>query len=229
MKRIQVLILTISLVTAMAMAAETNVSSVNVVGYTKVSVPSNGLTLVALNLESISGANMCISNLVGNQLPNGSYAFIWDRGGVQGSYINCSKSSRSGWTPGTNILHRGDAFWLYVPGSVATAAQYEVVLSGEVPDSTLESTTTVDNIRSVDAVGYPYPTDTLWTNTTLAKGAPVGSYVHVWNGAAYDTYNKGARSGWTTPAGFVLRMGQAFWFQTVAATNWTEIVPYNLH
>ena len=223
MRRIQTLILALSVMAAGAMAQSTNVNSVNVVGYTTVTVPSNnGLVLVSLNLESVSGQAMCISNLVGDQLPVNSWAHIWDR--TKNGYYSTSKT-RSGWgSIGTSNIMRGDAFWLQ-NGSLT--ANYVVVFSGEVPDSTLEATTTVSQISQVDAVGYPYPADILWTNTTLAKNSLVGDWLHVWNGAGYVSYSK-TRGGWGVAETNTIRLGQGFWFQTTNTVAWTESVPYNL-
>jgi len=226
MKRMILVVAVLSLVSGLALAQTTEVSSVNVVGYIKVTVPSNGLAFVTVPLETLNGSVFTIPSIISNQLPGGSMAYIWDRNSK--SY-QIESMGRSGWLPGTNRLYRGDGFWLK---GVATTSDYTVTVMGEVPDSILEMTTTVNNISSVDAAGYAYPADVLWTNTTLAKGANSADMIYIWNSTnqTYSIYSIG-RSGWNTPADYKIRAGQAFWYRRGGGgpTNWIETVPYNLH
>ncbi|MDD4872934.1 MAG: hypothetical protein PHR77_20460 [Kiritimatiellae bacterium] len=222
------ILIVLSFAVQIVLHAASEVASVNVVGYMKVSVPSNGLALVGLNLESLSTQGMNVANLVSNQLPQGSWCHIWSRATL--GYISTSRT-RGGWglPGGTSVLMRGDAFWMQVPASAATGALHEVVLMGEVPDSIgADATTTVNNIN-LSAVGYPYPADILWTNTTLAKAGKIGDWFHYWTrtNQSWQSWNK-TRGGWGTASTLVINPGDGFWYQT-SATNWTELCPYNLH
>jgi len=103
---------------------------------------------------------------------------------------------------------------------------------GEVPSEfNLAGTTTVANIQGTDAVGYAYPIDILWTNTTLAQALPNDSAIHIWKletQDGYSTYTKSSRAGWATAAGLVIKAGQGFWVTTPALLDWEEVEPYDL-
>lgn len=224
MKRTCLLFLVICFAATMAMAATNEVTSVNAVGYITVTVPSNGYALTALNFEPVGTNDLTMGDLVGDQLPVGSVAYIWSI--PQKTYL-IETRTRSGW--GTNVVDRGAGFWLQLPGAVATTAQYTVRFLGEVPDSTVCATTTTYNITGIDAVGYAYPCDILWTNTSLAINGTVGDVIYLWDTAItnYQIYTK-TRGGWSTPDGFKITPDVGFWYQTTATQNWEETVPYDL-
>ena len=205
-------------------AQSETVTSVNVVGYYSVTIPANGAALVTPVLESFGSGN--VTDLIGDQLPSGSTVFIWDR--LSSGYISANKT-RSGWAGAgaTNLILRGDAVWLVPPkdGQART-----VTFMGEAPGSyNLAATTTVHNISGADAVGYSYPTDIMWTNTSLAAQLPVGAVVFTWNLSTqeYQSFNK-TRSGWGTGASLQIKAGQAFWVSTAVPLDWQEVVPYDL-
>jgi hypothetical protein len=204
-----------------ALAQSETVTSVNVVGYHSVTIPNNGLALVTPVLESFDPGT--IGDLVGSQVPGGTEAFIWDR--VSNTYITDSLG-RGGWGS-TNIILRGDAVWLKPP---AESGDVTVTFMGEVPASyNAAGTTTVTSISGLDAVGYSYPVDVLWTNTALAAALPGGAEVFVWNltNQTYDTYSKG-RGGWGVGDSLVIKAGMAFWVNGADPTDWTEEAPYTL-
>ncbi len=205
---------------AAGMATADTVTSVNVVGYHSVTIPANGIALVTPVLESFNACTL--NDLVGAQLPSGSFAWIWDR--TSNSYVADSRG-RAGWSS-TNVILRGDAVWLKPSGTNVNT----VTFMGEVPgDYNQAETTTVHNIAGTDAVGYTYPVNMIWTNTTLSTGLAAGASIVVWNlqTQAYETYSK-TRAGWSTPAGYTIPAGQAFWVRTAVPFDWTEAVPYNL-
>lgn len=220
MKRIFVAMSVVVCIGVIAGFAATNVVSVNVVGYMKATVPSNGFALVSYPLNPISGSNT-LADLDRAQLPVGAKVWVWDR--TAKGYIYSSKS-RGGWSSNA-VIQRGDAFWVTVPDPIATG-DYELVLLGEVPDPVIDNSTSVDNISGIDAIGNPYPSEMLWTNSILAKLAPIPSRLWIWNGVSYNNYPK-TRSGWTgLPADFRIQPGMGFWFET-GSTNWSEPVPYS--
>ena len=216
MKRILGMILVMGMLASVAMAA-TNVTSVNAVGYNSVTIGPGQYSLCVLPFETFDDSTA--ENLIGDQLPQDSSILIWDR--VGDSYISGSRT-RSGWDI-TNIIIRGDGFWLRNAGATTNT----VTFLGEVPEDYNDAgTTTVYNVDGLDAVGYAYPTDVVWTNTELAKNANTDS-VLVWNGSGYDSYSK-TRSGWDSPAGYTIEAGKGFWVGTSASIDWAEVVPYDL-
>jgi len=209
-----------ALLVAAGVGLAADVPSVNVVGYGKVVIGPGKLVLVATTFETFGDSTL--NDLVGSQLPVSSVAFIWDR--VSKSY-KTSTMSRFGTWSGTNVILRGDAFWLKNAGSTTNV----VTLKGEVPYYYNESaTTTVDQITGIDAVAYAYPVDVCWTNTELAKDAVTSDVLYIWNGSSYDTYSKNRFGAWSTPAGFKIEAGRAFFVKTAAVIDWTEVAPYDL-
>jgi hypothetical protein len=219
MKKVLVGLIAVAMVASLGFA-QTEVESVNVVGFNKITIEAGELALVTPPFESFGDATL--EDLVGDQLPQGSGAFIWDR--ANSIYIASSRT-KAGWS-GTNVIHRGDGFWL----SNAGAEPATVALMGEVPaDYNNSATTTVSEISGTDAVGYAYPTDIVWTNTTLAQTVDSGSGLFIWDedGQTYAAYSK-TKAGWSTPEGFALKAGRAFWISTSTPVDWTEIAPYDL-
>ena len=223
-------------VTAPLAFAQTNVLSQNAVGYVRVTVPGSGdLNLCRLDflpLDPLVPNN--VANVVGDQLPAGSSAFIWDstlNGGV-GGYVLVAKGARAGWpTTGAGAMEidQGVAFWLKTPEADLT--DYNVYLMGEVPGANNDSETkTIAGLQGLDAVGYPYPAAIAFGDTTLQTALPGGATVFFWDVDAqgYQFFSKGARAGWTAEAlDFVIEPGTSFWVQNPgAAVDWTEVKPY---
>ena len=226
MKRTMTLAMAIAL-TAVVGASATNVLSRNAVGFIQVDVPSNGLVLVTVPFEPLEGSNN-LETVIGDQLPSGSVAFLWDRAASSGAgaYVTAGRT-RSGWSQADRILHRGEAFWLSVPAGSATGDVHTVFIKGEVPDSNNGSaTTTLSNLNGIEAVGMSYPVDTVWTTTVLSTQLGSGDVIFVWDPATgYTTYGK-TRSGWNTPADYVIKAGEAFWINASSTIDWEETKPY---
>jgi len=197
-----------------------DVTSVNVVGFNKIAIGPGKLALVTLPFESFGDSTL--QDLVGDQLPVGSSAFIWDR--ATKSYISAGRT-KAGWST-TDVIYRGDGFWLK-NGGVATNF---VSFMGEVPaEYNNAATTTIAQLTGINAVGYAYPTDVVWTNTTLSQASVVGDSLFLWDEVAqtYQSYGK-TKAGWNTPAGLTISAGRAFWIKTTATIDWTEVAPYSL-
>lgn len=198
-----------------------DVTSVNVVGFNKVAIGPGQYAFLALPFESFGDATL--EDLVGDQLPQNSAAYIWDR--VSKTFVPSSRT-KFGWS-GTNVIHRGDGFWLR---NASTTTTNYVSLMGEVPAAYNNSaTTTVAGISGVDAVGYAYPTDVTWTNTTLSQQVPQNAALYVWDEVTQQlvAFSK-TKFGWSTPPGYSIKAGRAFWISTTTPVDWSEVAPYNL-
>jgi len=163
--------------------------------------------------------------LVGDQLPTGSRAWIFNR--ATQSYATCAKL-KGGWSGSgtTNVIFRGDAFWLYNGGTTTN----EVAFMGEVPYTYNDGkTSTVYSIQGYDGVGYAFPVDVIWTNTTLSQNMTTGDRLFVWDDEGnYSSYAR-LKGGWATPAGLTIPAGRAFFvYTTGASVDWEEIAPYDL-
>jgi len=219
MKKMWTAVMVVGFIAAVVAIGQ-EVTSVNAVGFNKIPIGPGKLALVTLNFESFGDASL--NDLVGDQLPTGSRAFIWDRSQNPSAYVTALKT-RGGWSA-TNLIYRGDAFWLYNAGTATNSVSF----MGEVPYTYNNgATTTVFNITGFDAAGYAYPTDVVWTNTTLSAQMGTGDRIFLWNGNGYDTYLK-TRGGWQTPVGLTIPAGSAFWVNTTATIDWTEVAPYDL-
>jgi hypothetical protein len=221
--------LVVGLAALVAFAAE-EVTSVNVVGYNKVAVPPGKLVMAHMPFLDMGDAS--VENVVGSQLPANSALHLWDDSA--NAYVTTiRKTTRSGtaWTPNVD-LPRGKAFWIEVPGAVGTNA---VILPGEVPESRNFAATSTVAIAPYDMVGYAYPVDMPFTNTSLFKNSAADDALNVWdvNSQTYATYiKKATRSGtsWQPSVdSLVIKVGQSFWYQPKSGSvNWTEVAPYDL-
>lgn len=193
-----------------ALAQSETVTSVNVVGYYTVTIPTNSAALITPVLERFDGAYNTVKDLLGSQLPYGSMVYIWNR--TNSTYVISSYDEFEEQWAGAGAdkaLLPGDALWVVPPKD---GSSYTITLMGEVP------TNSVTPIYSVgqDAVGYTYPVDIEWTQTQLAKDAPYGSILYLWNmeSGSYTIYQKDEfEEAWTTPAGLKIKTGEAFWLK----------------
>lgn len=222
MKKMWTAVLVVGLIAAVVAIGQ-EVTSVNAVGFTKIDIGPGGLAFVAPVFESFGDST--VTDVVGDQLGNGSAAYIFDR--VTKSYVPASKT-KSGWIGdgATNILHRGDALWLF-NGGVSTST---VSLMGEVPYTYNDGkTSTVYSINGTDAFGYAFPVDVVLTNTSLASAMANGDAVYLFNTATgqFDPYSK-TKSGWLPTGNVTIEAGRAFFVFTSQNIDWTEIAPYDL-
>ena len=225
MKRIALVVL-LALVGSIAYG-QTQVLSRNAVGYVKILGEKGKLTLGRSDFEAMDSAGgIQVSNMFGNQLPDNTTLYLWDRGAA--AYKTIAKVPRSGWAAaGTTRVARGGGFWIRVP-SGAASNEYPVYIMGEVPDRLTAPTTTVTGLSGLNMLGFPYPVQGLWTNTDIAIKAPVNSILYLWDQSnqAYQTHAKVPRSGWSTATNLVLYPGQGFWLRNTGTFDWAESKPY---
>ncbi len=212
MKKISSL-LTILFAISFAAHAQT-VGSANVMGYTKITIPSNQYVLVSLDFEN---TNNTINDLFGD-LPTGAQVSTWDIAGQ--SYVTFAKT-RGGWgTGGTNKIEIGSGIFLKLPAD----SQETTLLSGDVPN---EGTSTVSVVSGYKLLAYPYPAGIAFTNTSLAKDGISGDQLSIWNNG-WTTYAR-TRGGWSSEVNDLqLEVGQAFFYNSSSARDVDEIRPYSI-
>ena len=230
------------MVGAIASAADT-ATSVNVVGFEKFTVSTGQLALVRCDFLSV-GSPLTVSNVFGTTLPIGTQLYFWNGLAytidTYSRYLVSPPSNyATNWAPGTNLLVTGKAFWIRLP-AVAPQPSYDITVAGEVPGNTRQPSNTVGVLPGLNMVGYSYPTQIAWTNTTMASQAVIGDRLYLWNGSAYNIYNyarilvsppSNYKTNWGGAKSVVLQPGQGFWYSRDAAAapfNWTEIAPYVL-
>ena len=113
-----------------------------------------------------------------------------------------------GWQPANSnrVVLPGESFFLKAPAT----NDMSIALTGTIPVS---SVTNQVNARW-SALGYPYPEDAIWTDTSLASNLPAGSLVYFWDvdRQQYDTFRKGppAKGGWGSASNRVIHPGDGF-------------------
>ena len=240
MKKMLLGMAAVAMVATSVQAQSETVTSVNVVGYYSVTIPRGQTALLTPVLESFEIGT--VPDLVGDQLPPGSSAFVWNRTLEPRRYssLDYSTPPRGGeatWAGATDlVLLRGDAFWLKVPAS-APEEEYTVTFFGEVPaDNNAASTTTIYNIAGRDIVAYAYPVDVVFTNTSLASDINIKE-IWMWDerpapdGQRYINYYRetergGGQDGPWVGASPVIPAGRAFWVRSTDIVDWTEVAPY---
>jgi len=234
---------------AVGALAQSEVKSVNAVGYVKVTLPGNKLTMCAFNFDPVNGTNgVPLADVLGDQLVGGGSVgdsdnvIVWSRSLLE--YETFFKIPDYGWyTPGfelmTNRVYNGDAFWIFNRQS----SQQEVTFAGEVVDIPA-GTNSLQFGQGLTMFGYPYPAEKMLSTTALfdaaQKAYSVGDADNliVWDSDAqeYITYFPVPDYGWVDAAAgfdlvdFPVEMGRGMWYVRKAATpaNWMEPQPYSL-
>lgn len=225
MKKISAFLMSVSLAACLA-SAQNTATSVNTVGFTKISCPRGGYVLVTTAFESLAGSALKSLDVFGtNQLPVGTVIYAWDQLLTPApGYRQDSYSNKNGW--GTNINYQsGMGFWIFVPGTAAQPS-YDVLLAGQVPMKQQASNTVYNGYAML---GYPYTASTLWTNTDLAKKSPNGSVLYWWD-TSITNYQQNSKSkgNWLDP-NLVITPTMGFWLYNPSGSAITNVEsrPYN--
>jgi hypothetical protein len=194
---------------ALTTMAQSNVYSLNIVGY--VNLTNNpGFTMIANPLNATNNSN--------SQLFSTAPAFtkiIRYQGGAYQTYVN---DPDDGWTGPGGIgdvfnLNPGEGVFIQIPAGPS----YVKTFVGEVQ---LNSTNSVPSGFSMRASVIPQAgrvqTDLLYPAANFDK-------VIKWTGSAYDTYVLDPDDGWTSNAGPgepTLKVAEGFFAQKTAPANW---------
>jgi len=205
--RTKTLLLTAALAAAGALSsmAQSNVYSLNIVGYVNLSL-TNGFNCVANPLDS--GSNT-IQNVFSTNLPNGSVVYKFSAGGFNNSYA----FARGSWS-GDASLNPGESVMVLVP-SVTTVTTVGNVLTGTNSNPNL--------VTGYSLIASQVPLSGA-VQTTLGYTPTTGDVVYTWDaiGQAWDPFGFG-RGGWS-PSEPVINPGEGFFLLTGNATpSWTEV------
>lgn len=215
-----------------AFARSVTVAGINGVGYTQIPMYRGCLHLVSLPFDPISGG-YGIENLLSGArcgLPAGSKIYRWNAAAQ--TYHTSAETlvNMSGlrWLPGTNVLERGQAFWIQIP-SEAAQPTYTLNLFGKIIPVT-------NDISALPAgfsmVGFPYPVDYPLTNTTLSTASGGGDKLYAYDPTndphwrMFTWVNIPAPPHWT-PDTFVFPFGGGVFLIRSTATNWSQPRPYS--
>lgn len=251
MKRIGLSFLAVVLIAVAAYAA-TNVTSVNVVGYTKIQSPGSKLVLKAMSFDAFDQTLLGVfgTNQLNKATPRGGYGaadqiYIWDpsvpKYNIYAQDTDGMFYDVENWEakdPVTNeIITAGTAFWILGGGTGGTTN--EITMMGEVVDV---QTQNVDLVEGLNLISYPFSTGIKIPDTDLVDdGAKLatarGGYgaadqLYVWTGTEYDIYAPDTNGVWRDiedwtgePVSNILEIGNGFWYfrQTGEGTlTWSE-------
>jgi hypothetical protein len=217
-----------------AVMAQTNVYSLNAVGYINVTLQP-GYNMVANQLSS--GTNT-IGNILNDATGQYDHLAIskWNGSGFTSDTANSATSPfANNWLNGGTItMNPGEAAWL----KWTNTAPVTITFVGTVPQGTLTTTLTGPNAFNMVSSQVPQAgdlaTDLGFTNFNQ------GDTIYVFNptNQKYTTYNYNTNTG---NSGFggnftgntgdpVLQVGQGFWYKTSATaptTAWTRTFSVN--
>ena len=236
------------LMATLAMAQTNEVTSVNVVGYYKMTIaPSGTYSLMALNLDAIDPTNQNIYGIFGTQLRasfspsacdrilkfnTGSQTYsTYARKSSDGLYHDTANFSGAATNP---ALLSGQGFWIQSPSTATT--NYDVVIMGEVVSVLTQS---VNFASGYQLSGYMFSTDVGINNTKLTNGvasfSPGGAdQILLFNGSGYTSFAlKSSDRMWHLTSNFsgsaatnIIPMGQGFWYLARTNLTWTETNSY---
>ncbi len=201
-------------VSAVTCVAQSNVYSLNIVGYVNVPVKP-GLNLIANPLNPSNGNTYNTNTITLPDTADGALLFTW--AGTAWSSVIPSWVGGFGWdTPVQLAL--GQGFFLQSP---AAAGNYNVTFVGEVQQGTI--TTTFN--KGLNAVANKVPVDEAWPGKTVGND---GDQIFTWNGSAWDSTISGfiGGFGWDSAStdGPVIKAGQGVMYNNTGTgpLTWTR-------
>jgi hypothetical protein len=209
---------------ALSAVAQSNVYSLNVVGYVNLSL-KDGFNMIANQLDADGfGTNNTIKGVFGAQLPPGTTVYAWNGAGYSiEKYTKTKDGSATNWSTPDYSLNPGQAAWVSIPtgsGNV-TVTTVGTVLQGALVNPNIPTAGGYTMVSSlvplsgglVSALGY---------------NAGAGDQVYQWNGSGYtiNKYTKskdGTKTNWslnsTEPT---IAVGEGFWLQVSAGAAWSN-------
>ncbi len=201
MKRI---IITATLVACAAVVSAQTVTSVNIVGYSKVETV-NGLVMIAQQFDGGSTP----ADLFGDTLPLGSRIYQFTTSGYNVSEYKSIFLSGDAWD--TSLDLSAGSFW------VETSMVTTNIFSGEVP---LADSITNNLVPGLSLVAYPYPVEVGVDDLGLIPELGDRIYQFTTSGYNVSEYKSVFLSGdaWDTP--LVFGVSDGFWYENSGeATN----------
>ena len=162
---------------AVAMVSAQTVTSANMVGYAKKTLPAGGFQIVSPQFQG-TAAGTTLDNAFSGVV-DGSAVYIWTGTAYlpKISYFVGYGWFDAGFNPkGDTVINAGDALWLQDGGASSTP-----IISGEVP-----SASSITNTLAVgfNLIANPYPVAMLLDDIPLASLSD-GDSVYVWSEGAY--------------------------------------------
>ena len=224
MKKLMSLV-ALAVIGSVVAASAQEVLSANAVGYIKKTVQPSQLAPVVYPFDIIGsegeGGILFTNMQVAADLPANSKVHFWN-----GETWDTYSKTAMGWggQSRNKRVAYGEMFFIQ---PAANSQITEFTLAGEVPDAP-KTVRKITANGSLDAVGVAYPTEQVFTNTTIAIKAPAQSRVHFWNGETWETFTKTAM-GWGGQArNKKLEAGEGFFIELKGTSvDWEQDKPYS--
>jgi len=209
------IIAVMALTCATAIVSADTVTSENIVGYNKSEI-NTGLQLLSTGLDD--GSNTVIS-IFGDSLPANTIvsAYVNGTGYVQSIY-NVNFLGNGSWSDPQLDIGNSVGYWVNLPSGT-----YTNIVSGDVV-----SDASITNViaSGLQLMAYPYPVDVTVATAGFTPAANDILSVYV-NGTGYvqSVYNVNflGQGSWSDP-NLVIGIGQGFWYNSAATTNWNWVV-----
>jgi len=250
MKKLSLIVAGLGLIAGITVqAADTNVTSVNIVGYNTVTMPSNQYTMVGVCFDKVGGDSMTLAEMFGtNQLKmsvlpgQADKVILWNVVSQQytqyaqrpdGTFRDINNYTGPAFTSKVSVS-RG--FWL----KSVVSSNRNICLLGEVPsDGAITNQLTGSAVFPYQMIANPYPvavqlSSIINTNNGAKAAALPGQAdrIILWNSQTQQYFTLGLKladnnwhdvNAWTGSAYTnEVGVGVGFWFR--AKTNFTWIV-----
>jgi hypothetical protein len=216
---------------ALTTMAQSNVYSLNVVGYINLTL-TEGVNLIANQLDADGyGTNNTVPGVFGSVLPPGSSVYTWNGASYNIQTWNRNKpGTATNWNTPSYSLNPGQGAWVVIPsGTLGTTKSLTVttvgtVLQGALVNSNLPALGGVSLVSSIVPLAGGL-------QTALGYNAGVNDTVYAWNGTSYtiSTYalNKTKTATNWGPSEPAITVGEGFWLKTSAGAAWSNYFTVN--
>jgi hypothetical protein len=210
---------------AVTSMAQSNVYSLNVVGYVNLTL-AEGFNLVANQLDKDGfGTNNTVQGVFAASLPPGSSVYTWTGSGYNtATWAKNKQGTATNWNA-DYALNPGQGAWVKIPtgSGTVTVTTVGTVLQGALVNPNI-------------AVGFNLVSSMVplagAIMTDLKYNAGANDAIYAWNGAGYttSTYSKnkqGTATNWS-PSEPTIAVGQGFWLKAAAAgAAWSNYFTVN--
>jgi len=204
-----------------------NVYSLNVVGYINIPLVE-GFNFVANQLDyDGTGMNNTVGNVLGTNLPLGTYVYTWVNGGFTNAFYNTVKgSSTASWNVPIT-LNPGQGAIISIPKGGLAGTSSNLTVVGQVDQGSLVNTNLAAN-GGYSLVASIVPL-TGGITSVLGYTPTIGDTVYTFNAAGQTyapslTYNtiKGQSTASWQPSEPDLAVGQGFFLNSAKSSVWSN-------
>jgi hypothetical protein len=193
--------------------AQSNVYSLNVVGYVNVTLPT-GYSVVNNPLDASNAGGNTVSNLFRVLNPLGCFVFTWNGSGLAGNFLDDLDGT---WTDANAPLPPGKGFFF----RNLTGGPLTNTFVGEVKQGAVS----VPFVSGYNLVGSPVPQAAFAMD--LGVNAVPGDFIYLWNGTGLSgSFYDDLDATWGPIPGVVvdpargptIKVGEGFFYRNISGT-----------